>query len=651
MLSLPSASTRLSDQGGTAPASTDLLAVWAPVVSNADAVPRLYSNVASMISTHDHGDHVDFASIHMQDADLPVLLVPVAISTAGSMRRQESVHTGTAKVTAAVGASGALKKVHGLLKVTSGGTVGTDQILLDLSLDGGESYQPVRLGTATSYAIPRVGVTVSFLSTGTLVDEDTILEFETVGPVMDATGITAGLAGLTAKQWQTRSWLFMGEVSSNTIAQAIAEAASAYETASDRFVDVQFQARDTRVLESSRQRAALVPHADGAGITFAEVGATGDTITRANGSFVTDGFQVGDWITVTGAVATAGANNISGKITGVTATVLTLDTADLINEGPITSVAITTEPSFIFATPGMTITRNRGSWTAEGFAVGDTITVDGTASNDGTHIITALSATVMTCEDSTFVAETIGSCTASVTLTESDTAWQASIDTTFALVDDMPRVNLVAGFGRKTVPVDGFYRRLPWAWADTVWSFLADVHIATWWKARGPVPGWSIEDEHDERVNEGLIARRFTCARTWSNGPPGAFTAMSITRATDGSILSYAHNMRVANVAQTVCQRATEDYVGQVLVLNPPDADGVRTATKRALTVLEAKVNAELQRNLLANLKGDGPRASSAKWTAATDDDLGVVGATLNGTLELNLNGTIFQIATIVEVR
>ena len=650
MLTLPSASTRLSDQGGTAPVSTDLLAVWAPVVSNADAVPRLYSNVASMISEHSHGDHVDFASIHMQDADLPVLLVPVAIATAGTMKRQESVHTGTAKVTAAVGGSGALKKVHGLLKVTSGGTVGTDQILLDISLDGGQSYQPVRLGTATSYAIPRVGVTVSFLTTGTLVAEDTILEFETVGPVMDSTGITAGLAGLTAKQWQTRSWLFVGEVSSNTIAQAIAAAASTYETVSDRFVDVQFQARDARVLESSRQRVALVPNASGAGITFAEVGGTGDTITRANGSFVTDGFEVGDYIHVTGAVAGSGHNNVSGKVTSVTATVLTLDTADLDAEGPITTVAITGEPSFVFAA-GTTITRNRGSWTAEGFAVGDTITITGTASNNVSAIITTISATVITCSATTFVAETIGSCTASITLTESDTAWQTAIDTLFVLVDDMPRVNLVAGFGRKIVPVDGFYRRLPWAWADTVWSFLADVHIATWWKARGPVPGWSIEDEHDERVDEGLIQRRFTCARTWSNGPAGAFTALSITRATDGSILSYAHNMRVANVAQTVCQRATEDFVGQVLVLNPPDSGGVRTATKRALTILEAKVNAELQRNLLANLQGDGPRASSAKWTAATDDDLGVVGATLNGTLELNLNGTIFQIATIVEVR
>jgi hypothetical protein len=72
-------------------------------------------------------------------------------------------------------------------------------------------------------------------------------------------------------------------------------------------------------------------------ITFTEVGATGDTITRSVGSFVADGFTVGCRITVTGSAS----NNISDAlVTNVTALVLTLDTADLANEGPVGGVSI-----------------------------------------------------------------------------------------------------------------------------------------------------------------------------------------------------------------------------------------------------------------------------------------------------------------------
>jgi hypothetical protein len=64
-------------------------------------------------------------------------------------------------------------------------------------------------------------------------------------------------------------------------------------------------------------------------VTFAEVGSTGDTITRSGGSFVDDGFVAGCHITVTGTTLN---NFTSAKVTTVTATVLTLDTQDLAAE-------------------------------------------------------------------------------------------------------------------------------------------------------------------------------------------------------------------------------------------------------------------------------------------------------------------------------
>lgn len=81
----------------------------------------------------------------------------------------------------------------------------------------------------------------------------------------------------------------------------------------------------------------LVNMTGGPSLTFAEVGATGDTITRSAGSWVTEEFAPGMYIGVTGSAS----NNITDAlITGVTATVLTLDTTDLVNEGPVVGCAV-----------------------------------------------------------------------------------------------------------------------------------------------------------------------------------------------------------------------------------------------------------------------------------------------------------------------
>lgn len=643
MATLPSASTRLSDESGSAPVSTDLCAVFAPCAKNADGVPRLYANLEALLGAHGYSEGAEYAALHMDEADKPVLFVPMPIATAGAVVRTESVHTGTSKVAIAAGPDGILAEVDLVLQAASSGTIGTDQILLSLSLDGGTTFKTVRLGTATSYTIPHIGLVVSF-GIGTVVDGDTLLKAKTKAPMFDADGVALGRAKMVAQQRGVRSWLFVGDVSTLALGQAIETAANAYESA-DRFIVARFQARDRRVLESSRDRVAMVGAPE---LTFAEVGPTGDTITRDVGSWVTDGFQVGDWVTITGTAS----NNVSGKVTTVTATVLTLDTTDLEAETiEDAGVRVTAEPSFTFSGSAKTITRNRGSWLAEGFQVGDTVTIEGTASNDGEHVITTLTATVMTCSASTFTDEVIGSCTASVTFEETNAEWVAAIDSEFAGISSAPRVNIAAGRGKKLSPITGYTMRRPWQWADTVRSYQRDLKSATWEKSFGPMPGWSIEGEHDERVDGGLLAARFTCARTWGNGPLGAFTAMSLTRASDDSILSLDHNMAVANLAQTVCQRATEDFVGATIVLNPADAAGKRTATKSSLADLKAKVDSELQRNLLSNVGGEGQRASSVEWIPATDDDLGVADATLHGTCRLNLNGTLVHISTKVAVK
>ncbi len=642
-MTLPSATTRVSTQAGSAPVATDLIAVFAPVTTLDDGVPRFYANLSDLVDAHGYSEAAEYVGLHMDGTGQGALLVPLPIATAGIIRRSESVHTGTCSVTVTAGSDGALLPVDAILKVVTGGTVGTDQIRLSLSLDGGTSYKPVRLGTATTYVVPSIGVYFSFVSGGTLIAGDTILEFETTGPAFDSTGVTLGKTEMIAQALGVRTWLFIGDVPTLALGQAIETAVNAYDTAADRYVRAKFNVRDRRVLESSRVRAGMSGTPN---ITFAEVGATGDTITRATGSFVSDGFAVGDYVRVTGSAL---ANNVSGKVTGVTATVLTLDTADVVNEGPVAGIAITAEPLYTFA--ATTITRNRGSWTDEGFAVGDTVTVAGSTSNDGTAIITTLSATVLTAAAESWTTEIGASCDVAVTLTETKAAHVAAMDAMFSAISTSSKVDI--GFGRLThlTPVTGYTMRLPVSWADSVRNYQHDLKVTTWQKDLGALDGWGIDGEHDERVTGGAIDARFTCARTWANGPAGTFIAKSLTRAAEGSIFSFSHNVDVTNLARTVVQRATENFAGRTPSLKRPDALGRRYISAAARVDFEAEVDRDLQTNILSNIGGEGQRASYAKWSMATDDDLGVPDAPVNGVLDLELNGTIVRINTNVQVK
>jgi hypothetical protein len=82
------------------------------------------------------------------------------------------------------------------------------------------------------------------------------------------------------------------------------------------------------------------------------------------------------------------------------------------------------------------------------------------------------------------------------------------------------------------------------------------------------------------------------------------------------------------------------------LILNE---DG--TATSDSLTTIQSEVNSALELALLQNARGEGQRASLAKWTPSGDDILNVAEATLTGVLELVLNGTIHSVDTTVRVR
>jgi hypothetical protein len=229
--------------------------------------------------------------------------------------------------------------------------------------------------------------------------------------------------------------------------------------------------------------------------------------------------------------------------------------------------------------------------------------------------------------------------------------WEAGLADTYETIASEQRVNLGAGRARVQSAFSGWLYRRGFSWHASIREYQHDVHVTTWWKKLGPLAGVTITDEdgqsveHDERTGTSLLPYSFSCLRTYSNSN-GVFVAMDLTREDENDPLAYHHNMNVANVAQTVVQRVTENFIGQTPLLS---GDG-KTLDKDDRAALADEVNEALSQALLSDLKGEGRRASGVKYTPATDDDLSVPGATLNSETELNLRGTIVNIVNKVKV-
>ncbi len=655
MGTLPRAITTVQDTATAKASGQDLVCILAPVPSSADITPRQFGSASAISAQHGYNEGLEYAALHVDNTGLPVLFVGLPISTAGAVSRvATNGNTGTSVVSVAAGGSGVLGEHEGRVKVAVGGTIGTDQIQLDVSLDDGKLYKRVRLGTASSYVIPYVGVTLSFAA-GTLVAGDTIITWFGSAPRVASADITTARTTLAGMLKFFRSILLIGDLQNSTEALAFNTELDAYASANDRFIYGRAAIKDRAPLASmSRVQVRMTGTPT---LTFAEVGAGGDTITRSSGSWITDGFEVGMMITVAGSAS----NNVTAAVTGVTATVLTLGAAagdDLAAEGPVAGCSVVGTPKLTFAEVGAgsdTLTRSSGSWLADGFRVGDVVAITGTVSNNLTAgTLTGVTATVLTfgaAGGDDLAAEVIGSYGVSVTAGQTKAAWMAASDAAFAAVDAKKRIDLSAGRARiKSAFSDYWYRR-PAAWDASIREYQHDVHIPTWRKADGPVLGTLFDTngnlvEWDDRVDGGAgCAARFTTYRTWANGPASAFIAQSLTREVDASLLSQTHNVAVTNVCCTSVQLNGELAIGQVLVLNE---DG--TATEDSLTTIEDRINNGLSADLLQNKRGEGQRASLAVYTASREDILNVPGAILNGTTRLNLNGTIHSVATPVRV-
>lgn len=648
MPTLPSARTRISPVAVALAAALGYIVVAGPVTSSADATPRLFSDAQAILDQHGYSDAAAYAAVHIQETGLPVLFVGLPVATAAALRYVDtSGNTGTSLPSVAAGASGYTCEIDFVGTVETGGVVGTNGIEITYSCDGGRTNKTIRLGTATSFAIPYLGAVVSFAA-GTLVEGDVFLRFRTSAPHWDNAGIASIRTSLAAQAKQSRSWLIAGDVKSATEAGYITTAINAYETTNRRFCNVRASIKDELLSSLPRASKRRVNMTGSPELTFAEVGATGDTITRTTGSWTADGFAVGHVITVTGSAS----NNITARIASLTTTVITLDTEDLANE-TVSGCTVSGSPGYVFAevgSTGDTITRSSGSFLDEGFAVGQTISITGTASNNITAVIAGLTATVITLGSEDLAAETIGSHLVTIERVLSKATAISDAENAFSSVRPQKRLDLAYGRGRKLCPITGWYMRRPSQWAASVREYQHDAHITTWWVELGGLDGWSLEDEdgttveHDDFLDGGATAAGFTSLRTWPD-EDGVFVAMSLTRDSEGSVLQLTNNMAVTDIACTTVQRTLQKSVGTSLVLTK---DG--TATEGALGRIEERVNSELARQLLTDVSGEGQRASEARWKANRGDVMNVPGAKLRGRVRLMLNGVVQEVDTWVDV-
>jgi hypothetical protein len=651
----------VDESSGSFTANTDYVTVLGCVTQNADSLPRLWASSQDLLAFHGYAPGIDYTALHFLKTGKPAVFVGMPITTQGVIGSQDTTgNTGTSTVGVTAGSNGPLDQVQGIVTVASilsgatgaavsTGTVGTDQVVLNLSMDGGKSTQPVRLGTNTSYAIPQLGLTLSF-GPGTLNVGDNPLTFNTTAPMWGTTAMSTARQALAAQQTQSRSWMVIGDVPNSTFANYVVSEVNNYETVNERYVYARAQVPDRLPLaKKSKPTIAMV---GGPSITFDGVG---HTITRASGSFLTDGMAIGDMVTVSGSTLN---NGVLGPISNLTATVMTF-AGGVVSEGPDASgVAIVASEQVTFAAAGHTITRAgplAGSWISDGFAIGQSVTITGTASNNLTLTITALSATVMTFASGLVNEGPDMGSAVSVNQNLTMGAWISAQTAAFAAVDAQKRVDLGAGRAYVQSPITGWVFQRPAQWAVSTREYTHDVQIPTYRKDDGPIDGFVITDANGNSVlfddrspstggSAGGVAGRFTCLRSYGNGPLGAFVALSLTRDTEGAILSRTHNMAVTNLASLVVQQATEQAIGQVLELN---ANG--TATPAALGLIEKRVNKALQINLLQNF-AEGKRCSSAVWQASKTDVLSTPGALFNGTLDLVLDGTLEQLKTRVRV-
>ena len=168
-------------------------------------VPATFARITDVVAAYGRGPLVEAAARYIAQTGRPVVLVRTGQTVAGSFPGGTAVvfvGTGTSAITVAASPVPD-DDFEFAFRVVTGGTIGTEGITFQWSLDNGRTWSPVTaLGTATSFVFPDSGGVQIDFAAGTLVADD-LATFRGDAPNWDATEIGAALDALLAS---THSW-------------------------------------------------------------------------------------------------------------------------------------------------------------------------------------------------------------------------------------------------------------------------------------------------------------------------------------------------------------------------------------------------------------------------------------------------------------
>jgi hypothetical protein len=136
-----------------------------------------------------YGPCPELAAFVASETGNPVIAIKAPTATPGTNSAVSA--TRVASSTCVVSLSGApVDTYYAVLRVLTGGTIGTAGIVLALSLDNERTrYITINLGAATAYTIPNTGLTLSF-SAGTL-DEGDVFQWVSTEPRWSTAGVVS----------------------------------------------------------------------------------------------------------------------------------------------------------------------------------------------------------------------------------------------------------------------------------------------------------------------------------------------------------------------------------------------------------------------------------------------------------------------------
>lgn len=158
-------------------------------------------SLTTLTSTFGYGPLVEAASMTIL-AGGTALCLKTTSNTAGTSSSVSAFATGTSVVTV-TGTPNDSAIVN--LVVVTGGTIGSSGCVIKLSFDAGRTYGPnIALGTATTYVVPNLGITLNF-GAGTLVANENVY-FYTTEPLWNTAGVQAAMNALQASPYALTGW-------------------------------------------------------------------------------------------------------------------------------------------------------------------------------------------------------------------------------------------------------------------------------------------------------------------------------------------------------------------------------------------------------------------------------------------------------------